>query len=356
MLSKLRGLLSGSLSPLLTMAATVALILAANPGVALVAQQSPTRIAIGVSAPPQGRGVKVENGYVVVWRLRTENRDEDQVGVFTRFGSKLLSLNPLRSVADARSVSIHDVSVGPTGLVAVAAVFVDSRQRPAASLLLYSSTGGLVHAFRMDPDKEIRKVEVDPQEEIWAFGMGAGGKDPATVSLLVNYDREGNVMEQFLPRSAFPLDAQVVEEGPGSGGEVSFGLADGKLWFWLPASRKLGTISRDGTGLRVFDTGLPYLPGFAGPSGRVETVVLRSYWIPPGRLLATARFHDESSGRSEIYEWVQATTSWKLIPRPETANPSAEFLTVDGNEMVLISFWPERSVYELEWLPLPPST
>lgn len=195
----------GSLSRLTVLAGVVvALLLAGLVGSLVAAASFPTRTTVKVTIPYERRTFKVQNDFVVVWQRRWSDRSRDQVELFNGLGERLFTLNPLKSVQGAIEMSIWDVAVGPTGLLAVAAVFADEEERHSASLLLYSSTGGLIRAYSLDPERMIRRLAVDEDENIWALGENWGDEDPALVPMVFKYNRNGEVVGRYVPRVESP--------------------------------------------------------------------------------------------------------------------------------------------------------
>lgn len=306
--------------------------------------------------PNSSRTIKIENNRVLFWVAKAVDRREDQIEIFSRSGKKLVSLNPFSSVAQADMAGIWDVSVGSSGLIAVAADYLDNNYRNAASLFIYKRTGELAKALFLPAHREIRKLEVDPDENIWALGFQSGGKPPETVPIIVRYNRNGDVTGEFLPRSEFPADAVTTLEREGLGAPA-MGMKEEHVWFWLPASRKFVTVGKTGKTFQILDTGMPPWPGPDQPTGIVLTEIARMFRLPSGNLIGVARFQDSSKPpklRAALYEWNVRNTEWKQV-RGDQRWSRAWLCGLDGDEMALAVRPPNatNSLIELEWVPAP---
>lgn len=294
-----------------------------------------------------GYAIKAENGRLLAWRAMVKNRRQDQVRVFDRSGTAVRTLRPMANVPDAATSTIWDVSAGPTGLVAVAGDFADSSGRVAASLLLYNPDGSLARAFSLPAEREIRKLAIDGQDTIWALGMGSGTRDPKSVSFIVAYDRQGNVVKQLIPRSDFPADSAVLQEGPAVGGFASFGLRGDSIWFWLPSARELVTVNKDGSGMRTAKTALP--AASEGASDVTSSYVYASTLSPSGHFLAEV-VSDRTPEKPliRIYEWNGA--AWRALPSTAGSEESVQFAGVGKNdEMALVKHVAGADVWRAEW-------
>jgi hypothetical protein len=171
---------------------------------------------IGSIEHQRNRRMKFENGLIVSWSVLSENASLNQVDIFDDHGSPVTSLNALRPVQDAQSVSISDVSARSGRLIAVAAVYAskegNQRVRPAAALLLFDFSGRLLSAFALQPWRQISRLVVDEASNVWTLAAHADDKDPSTVPLLVEYKATGVIAKELLARSMFPLHASSTEQ------------------------------------------------------------------------------------------------------------------------------------------------
>lgn len=333
---------------------TMTFILAVALPVSLVADPA-NRLQLSVTPRfVEKRLLKVENNSIITFLAQSTNKDEDQIEVFARSGKKILSLNPFRSMEGAVGITLWDVSVGSTGLVAVAGVYANPSKRPAMALLTYSREGQLLRAYYIPPERSILKLEVDADESIWALGGGSDEKAPATVAMITKYDKRGNVLKDFLPRSDFPMDAKETGEGPDIGGQVSFGLTNERVWFWLPRPRQLVTLRKDGSDVQKFITGLPTWPGSDTPRDKVIAEAARASWLPSGEFLAEVIHKSQSLNKVGLHLWDPASDAWKLIPTDMTNSGVGRLWAVDQDQMVFVYRWAKRgeTLFEIGWEPI----
>ncbi|MEW5974163.1 MAG: hypothetical protein AB1898_00010 [Acidobacteriota bacterium] len=264
------------------------------------------------------------------------NPDEDQLEVYNRDGSRKLSLNLLKSLPEARSLAIWDFSIGQSGLLAVGAVARSEKDELSSHLLIYDLSGQLLSAARLPAGKEVRKLEVDEDDSIWVMGAGSGGKDPKEVAMITRFGREGQVLEEFLPRSQFSLHAKSTEEAPEVGGRISFGLTKELVWMWLPPGQ-LVTLRKDGSDVQIADTGLPRWPGPLDPPAHSRISVEGCFLLPSGRLLANVWFYSGEETSMVLSDWDPGTGEWHTIPRlAYDASDSSLFLVgVEQGEMAM---------------------
>ncbi len=234
-------------------------------------------------------------------------------------------------------MSVNEVSIGPTGLVAVIATLADSTSRLAAGLFLYDPSAESLNVFWLPEWRSVVRLRVDKDENIWALGEGTESKDPSTLPMITKYDRKGNIVKEFLPRSEFPVHARLAEEGPDVGGSISFGLTHDRVWFWLPKDQQLVTLRKDGSDVQTVKTGLPSWPGGIVKSEKIQTVVYpHSTWLPPGRFLAMVRFRTESRSDHAVglFEWQSSSATWRALPDIDPIKLGGWFYGVDQDKMI----------------------
>jgi len=305
--------------------------------------------------------VKVENHFVISYKLKSTDQSEPQIQIFEQNGAAVVSINPLAAVPQAVESAVWDVSIGSSGLVAVT---VDFPSRPSfppiGALLIYSRNGTLEKALRYT-GYQIIGVEVDSQDHIWALNGGANvSGDPGTFPVLVEYDQGGNILRTAFTFSEFPQDAVFVKEGPREGGAFSFGLTTDKVWFWLPQSRMFGVVNIDGTHPTVVYTGLPPSPELIPPSPvKAFAQVVGAAYVPPDRLLAKVIFVEGSPRFVSLYEFDLSAMKWIHLSPPRSVDFAWRwFVGVDDGLMVLGSPVskhrnnPAPKEIELDWIPL----
>jgi hypothetical protein len=338
--------------------AMICLAIVANAGLSTSAGPRSGRITVSLDPSFYGAGpfVKVENRVVIVWTPSSEISPDGQVQIFNLEGREITSLNLLGLLPKARKVTITDVSVGPTGMIAVGARVFTKAKQSEPFLLFLDGNGELTSSPVPFKGLGALKVEVDDEENVWVLGLGAGTADPAEVPVLTKYDREGNLLAEYLHFSDFSKDAKLVHEGMTTGGDVSMGWTPSKVWFWSASRRELVTVSRDGSGVEKVPTGLPISAG----TGVDDTVTRarRFSWTDSLGLLAQVSLSPKSpngeSVRTLIYQRVSGTEEWKVTPRADLANQTGTFLGVDQNNAEFAIFEPDKTSIEIDSVPLVP--
>jgi hypothetical protein len=338
--------------------AMTSLAIVASAGLALSAGPQSDRITVSLdpSFYAAGPRLKVENQVVILWAPSSEVSPDGQVQVFNLEGSEITSINLLELLPKVRKVTITDVSVGPTGMIAVGARIFTKPKQSEPSLLFLDGSGALTISTVLDKGLGALKVEVDEEENVWVLGLGAGVAGPAEVPVLTKYDRDGNLLGEYLHFSDFSEDAKLVHEGMTTGGDVSMGWTSSNVWFWLASSRELVTISRDGSGVVKVPTGLP-TPTGTGVNDTV-TRARRFSWVDSLGLLAQVSLSPKSpngeSERTQIYQLVSGATDWKVMPQADLANHAGTFLGVDQNNAEFAIFEPDQASIEIDSVPLAP--
>jgi hypothetical protein len=256
---------------------------------------------VGTLRTPDADWVKAENGVIIAFTPKSSDASANQIEIFDVKGQPLVSLNLLRATPEARRVSIYDVSALPNKLIAVAAVYSKGDGSPAVDTLQYFNFQAKLLSFLLlEPSREIARLAVDKDQNVWALSRSSGGGDTSLLPMVVEYSHEGLVLKQMLHRNEFPEHEQILRQDPGVG-VVQFGYSEGWLWFWLPGSTDLvvadttnGTVLRSKTGL----------PGTAG-----NAVPIRMIREESGRLVAETETLDHSTPLA-LYQWSPKTKSW----------------------------------------------
>jgi hypothetical protein len=260
---------------------------------------------IGTLGQAQKRQIKFENTVVIAWTITSDDPNAKQVEIFDRFGHSIMSASILRLVPEARDVSIYDVSARPEGIVAIAAVYgnKDMQVRPAAALLTFDFGGRFLSAFALASSRQISRLEIDEQSNIWTLTHHAGSEDdPSGLPLIVEYTSDGLEVKTVLTRGMFPFHARRIEEGI-SIGVPSMGHYSDTLWFWLPGSTDLVMISTaDGSSV-VAKTGLP--------NSSAEMHPYDVFRMPSGDILGQFNVKGSSGTlKWAYYTWSPLTESW----------------------------------------------
>ncbi len=251
--------------------------------------------------------VKAENGFIIAWSALS-GANENQIDVFEDSGRPVTSINVLHLVPEARVVGIFDVSVRP-GMVAIAASYAskegDKNVHPAFSLLIFNFSGQLVSAFVLEPSRQIFRLAIDEGSNIWTLTTNSVGKDPSTVPMIVEYAPTGTVLKELLPRSSFPLHARLIRETP-STGRTAMGYDSGYIWFWLPGSTDLVTVSVSDGKSSMTKTQLPTRANHT----EVPLAVARE---SSGDIVAEFREDGDRGSNLAYYKWSPSTNYWSLF-------------------------------------------
>jgi hypothetical protein len=252
-----------------------------------------------------GGFAKAENGLIISWQSVSEDVSASQVSLCDRQGHLLTSLKLLALVPDAKRADVFDVSARPGGIIAVSAIYVSkegtSSVPPAATLLLFDFSGRLLSLFSLAPWRDVLRIEVDEQSNIWTLTSHAEeGKNPALYSMVVEYTTRGDIVNELLPRNLFPSHADKIHGSSETGfAHMGYDSTNG-LWFWLPGSTDFVTVPPGGGAASRTKTGV--LSGGANPNYPVNVVRVKS-----GTLVA--EFRSEKFQRA-YYEWSLSTKSW----------------------------------------------
>ena len=253
------------------------------------------------------KDLKSENGLILSWYPLSTDDKSDQINISDDVGRSVTSMNILRLVPEAHAVSIYDVSTRGN-LVAVAAVY-DSKAgrqkvRPTAALLLFNLRGDLLSSFAIAPSRAIRLLVIDDHSNIWTLTDGAGkGVDPSTIPMIVEYASDGKVAREMLMRNLFPFHATDTREDVEIGAPM-MGYDAGVVWFWLPGSTDLVTISTNDDRVAMTRTLLPQKGGH-------NVVPLKIVRDQAGHLVAQVGEDDEKGGRKlGHYLWSADSKSW----------------------------------------------
>jgi hypothetical protein len=315
-----------------------------------------TVISLDPSFYAAGPRLKLDNGFLLTWAPSSDASRDAQVKAFDQHGTETMSLNLLQSLPDAKKIAISDVSVSPSGLVAVGAqVFIDE-STSKLELLILNSSGQLYKSIDFDQGLGVSKVEIDDDEHIWVLRMGAGLADPAKVPVLTEYDRDGNAMGKFLHFSEFTKDAKIIHGGLRLSGDLQMGVSETQVWFWLPSSHELMTMNQDGTALQKVTTSLPPPPSSApsSPAPRAEACG----WMSSEGFLCQVTFLAKASPNGQnqtgLYLFASESNEWRLMPQEGEALIPHTFLGLDQNNAVFITFDPDQHSIALTSAPLAP--
>jgi hypothetical protein len=267
--------------------------------------------AQNVQIPRHYDVVKAENGLIIGWQLASEDRGARQIDVYDIKGTFLTGLAPLRLVPEAKRATVYDVSALPGRIIAVGAVYRKSPDTvPAASLLYFDFQGDLLLALALDPSREVVRLTVDGDSDVWTLTEGVGERKPSEEPMAVGYSASGEVLKEVAKRSEFPADASLTQ-GDDRMGSTGFGHSAGSVWFWLPSSTELVTFKMHGSSqMSRFVTGLP--------KQSPREVVLSLLRTDAGVLLASVRGSedDRSPGQFKFFSRSASRNHWEFYVPP----------------------------------------
>lgn len=279
--------------------------------------------------------IRSENGLILTWQLLCSDSNASQINVFSEEGQPILSLNVLRLVPDALRVSIYDVSARPGREIAIAAVYRKAGKpyvRPVATLLLFDFSGRLLSAHKLDRSHGIETLAIDDKSNIWTVTTYSGNKNPSTVPMVVEYTSDGTVAKELLTRDKFPFHAKEMQVGPEIG-RVFAGYGSGEMWFWLPGSTELVTISTGDGRSRIVKTQLPHRTGSASehPLGIVRD--------GPDRIVAQfGEIEENNPHRVSYYTW-STSGGWSSFD----PGPCVGGLLIGAGEKGLVYMQPQSA-------------
>lgn len=256
------------------------------------------------------RAIRYDGGLVISWQHNSSDASSDQIEISDAQGHRVTALNILRPVPDAGRVGIYDVSARGN-LIAVAAVYVNKqgsrKVRNTASLLFFNLHGQLLSALALGPSHAVARLAVDDKSNVWTLTDGAGpGVSPATVPVVVEYTHNGDIAKELLTRNMFPFHASDTREDVRIGSPV-MGYDAGVVWFWLPGSMDLVTISASDHKVNMTKPGLP-------TTGR-DLVPLTIRREPSGKLVAQVAEDDGQGSRvMRHYLWSVASGWARFTP------------------------------------------
>ncbi len=305
-------------------------------------------VQLNLTPPAQGEYWygKAENGVVIAWVRDTTQTGKDQIEVFNLTGNKREGLRPLDAVRGAQRCAVYDVSFGPSGLAAVAAVFVDASARISSSLLIYGRNGKLERAESLSADQDIARLEVDANDDIWTLGMGSGRTTPSSVPLVREFSPEGKQLRALSTRGLLRRARAFFQQDWSSGGNLAFGVSGRQVWMWVPGDKEFVRMTANGTGVRITPAALPPSPRSTGG------VMLQAFATSGGQVIAQIGYPGRTFS-SGLYLWNQPAQAWHRAAHPDMNALQVHLLGICSGHLVLAKINRTRSVWKIETAPIP---
>ena len=243
----------------------------------------------------------VENGYAVFLQEVQETEHTQRVHLYRLSDGRRATLDPLSQVPNAKEVNLNDVSVGESGLVAVAANAILETE-PALMmvglLVLYDTQGNLVSAQRLlGSGQSIRKLKVDDDGTVWAVSSGAKSADPTTAPFLYKYTNSGATASVLYTRASLP-EINWLKPYVRGIGTLAFGTLKESVYCWVPELQETVIMASNGSGIRRVPLAAPR------PPGAVPSLALQSFGgMSPKEgmhlLMCSSRVHPMAPSRNQ---------------------------------------------------------
>jgi hypothetical protein len=312
-----------------------------------------SHLRLGPETMALGALSSVENGYAVFLQ-EVEGKQTQRVHLYRLPDGPRATLDPLSQVPDANDAVFYDVSVGKSGLVAVAAGAVLKTEPDlimVGLLLFYDTRGNLVSLQRLlGQGQSIRKLKVDDDDTVWAISHGARSADPTTAPLLYKYTNLGTTVSVLYTRASLP-EVNWIKPYVRGIGTVAFATTKESVYCWIPELQETVIMAKNGSGIRRVPLAAPR------PAGAVPVpgpTVFRMFFTEGGNAFADVFFEIPSKDPSKpaiprrapfVYDEQKA--AWREL-RYDTL---FAVVGVDGERPILMSKWKrmrEDSSYELD--------
>jgi hypothetical protein len=282
----------------------------------------------------RGKTIKVDKGFIILWDMESIEPDVPQVTVRNLEGHVVTTVKVLQPAIEASAVGIYDVAIRPGKVIAVAVVY-RSRQRhirPVSSLLTFDFRGRLLSAFALKPSRGISHLVLDDDENIWTLTDHADTEDPSKLPMVVEYSAEGTVVKELLTRSMFPMHSAETNESSFLG-RAAIGYDSGTVWFWLPGSKDLVTISAAlGTTSRI------QLPSIATHNGSPHEVLRE-----PSGTVVTQIHAQGLDGNPDVgdYTWTPESGTWSRLEH--TQCQGGRLIGTSDKSLIFLVYSPDRT-------------
>ncbi|NWG13842.1 MAG: hypothetical protein HXY20_09940 [Acidobacteria bacterium] len=311
--------------------------------------QTEEKVIIQPGAIDRCTFLAIDNGYSTYYEELSAEHQAWRIHVLNRSGIPVCSIDPLGQIEGAKDLSVYDVSVGRSGLIAVSLVAVDDMSDPASMLLMYDLAGRLKNALKLEPGKHLEKLKVDADDSIWGVGYSSGASDPSRVPMFYRFSELGKRTEGFFARSDFPEIASGTKNyvvTPSTHVPIGFGVTPKTVWCWLPSSQELVLFDKSGSNLRRYRTGLP-----ESPYRDLDRTKIQSFFMTDsGSMIAYVGFSSlgQRLVRAHLFAWNPTASIWTPIPHEGIETWADRPVGTEGNRLILLSR-AERGTMVLSW-------
>jgi hypothetical protein len=217
----------------------------------------------------------------------------------------------------AQEIDIWDVAATPEGGILVLGVLHYGDRRIDHVILRYQPSGFLSKTWHVSPYHH-HKLAVDRDGNVFAFGHridSPDGLEGPDYPLLIKYSPDGVVLKEFLDRSLFPLDMDVVSSGERFG-EPLLLVTNDSLTLFVAATKEVFRFDLQGQLLDQFSLS-PLFEEIAAAAGRNRVEVLSLGVSKRGDLIAQTRFwpQDRQSDKLsfQMIRIVLHSSSWEPL-------------------------------------------
>jgi hypothetical protein len=294
----------------------------------------------------------VENGHAVFREDALGRIATERIHLYRLADGQRGTIEIQRPVPEAIQVDLLDVSVGKSGLVAIAANAV-SPPTPTSKivglLLFYDTRGNLLSVQRMpEPGQRILRLMVDDADAVWAISRGTKSADPATEPLLYKYEHMGATTTAIYTRASVP-EIVMLKPGVKGIGALWCGTTTDSVYCWVPELQEMLIMAKNGTGIRRLS--MPATP--PRPKGVApETIpnIVRLYLTRESTAVVDVLFDGACKDRDKrvkshramfMYDITQATWSELRYDYPPVV-----LVGIDGDRPVFMSRWKSENVQD----------
>jgi hypothetical protein len=296
----------------------------------------------------------VENGYALFREAADSPRP--LVHLIRLKDGRQTTIDPLPQITEADQVIINDVSVGKSGIVAIAANAIKNPQAAFTTvglLLTYNTDGKLLAAHRMHEAGQasdyIVALKVDDDDGIWALHRGEKSLDSTTAPFLYKYTDFGARSDVIYTRNGLP-HLYLLRPYLPAVGRLSFGVTSTSVYCWIPSMQTLVIMLKDGSGMRQVSM---VAPRPSNVDSQCRTKVIRVLMTESGAILADVFFErpcaqpNVQSYRA-IFAFDAERTNWREL---RFDLPPVVLVGIDGERPILMSKWVTPTVLDsTHWL------